>query len=145
MRKNGFFGIGCLGMKSKDNYGTLCRTAQIFGADFIFLIDSKFKVQRTDTMKSWRHVPIYEYDDFDDFLAHKPYDCKLIGIEQAESATMLTDFKHPKQVCYLLGSEQHGLSEQAINACDGIIVIPGERSLNVSTAGSIVLYDRITK
>ncbi len=36
MRKKGYYGIGCLGMKTKDNYGTLFRTAQVFNADFIF-------------------------------------------------------------------------------------------------------------
>ena len=69
----------------------------------------------------------------------------LVGIELIESATMLEDFVHPKQACYLLGSEDSGLSKEALEHCQEIICLPGERSLNVSVAGSIVIFDRITK
>lgn len=145
MRKNGYFGIGCIGMKTADNYGTLFRTAQIFGADFIFLIGCRFKKQSSDTMKSWKHIPTFNYDSFEDFNKHRPYDCPLIGIEMTENATSITDFKHPKQACYLLGAEDFGLTKQAIEACQEIVYLPGERSLNVSVAGSIVIFDRISK
>lgn len=145
MIDKGYFGIGCLNMKTSMNYGTLFRTAQIFEADFIFLIGARFKPQATDTMKSFRHIPVFVYRDFKDFNDHRPYDCKLIGIELAETAVMLSDFKHPKQACYLLGAEDNGLTKEALQHCQEVIKLPGERSLNVSVAGSIVLYDRITK
>ena len=145
MKKNGYFGIGCIGMKNSINYGTLFRTAQIMEADFIFLIGHRFKRQSSDTMKSWRHLPLFEYKDFQDFQEHRPYDCKLIGIELTETATQIKEFKHPKQAIYLLGAEDNGLPKEAINSCNEIIVLPGEKSLNVSVAGSIVIYDRISK
>lgn len=145
MRKKGYFGIGCLNMKTRDNYGTLFRTAQIMGADFIYLIGAKFKKQATDTMKSYRHIPLFEYDSFEDFNNHRPYRCPLIGIELIDSAIPITEYKHPRQACYLLGAEDNGLTNEAIKACQDIIVLPGEQSLNVSVAGSIVLYDRIVK
>lgn len=143
--EHGYFGIGCLGMKTSHNYGTLFRTAQVFGADFIFLIGSRFQRQPSDTMKSWRHMPLFEYKDFEDFNSHRPYDCKLIGIELIQQAVSLKTFKHPKQACYLLGAEDNGLTKEAICHCQEVIVLPGERSLNVAVAGSIVLYDRISK
>ena len=145
MKKNGFFGIGCIGMKTSENYGTLFRTAQILEADFVFLIGCRFKRQSSDTMKSWRHMPTYEYKDFQDFNDHRPYDCKLIGIEMIETARPIKNFVHPKQACYLLGAEDHGLTKQAIENCQEIIYLPGERSMNVAVAGSIVLFDRINK
>lgn len=145
MKKNGFFGIGCFNMKNNLNYGTLFRTAQIFEADFIFLIGKRFKTQSSDTMKSWRHIPSYSYESFEQFNQLRPHDCKLIGIEMTDKATSIKEFKHPKQAIYLLGSEDGGLSKEALNACQEIICLPGERSLNVSVAGSIVLYDRIIK
>ena len=95
MKDKGYFGIGCLNMKTAENYGTLFRTAQILGADFIFLIGSRFKRQASDTMKSWKHLPLFEYKDFKDFNNHRPYDCPLIGIELLENATPLSEFKHP--------------------------------------------------
>lgn len=145
MRRKGYFGIGCLNMKTSMNFGTLFRTAQVFGADFIFLIGCRFNQQSTDTMKSWKHIPTFVYKDFADFNEHRPYDCKLIGIELIETATPLKEFKHPKQACYLLGAEDNGLTREAIEHCQEIIYLPGEHSLNVSVAGSIVLYDRVSK
>lgn len=145
MRDNGYFGIGIEHGKNVLNYGTLFRTAQIFNADFIFLIGKRFKPQSSDSMKSWRHIPLFEYKDFKDFNEHRAYNCKLIGIELDTEAIPIKDFKHPKQAIYLLGAEDNGLSKEALEGCQELIVLPGERSLNVSVAGSIVLYDRINK
>jgi len=130
-------------MKNNLNYGTLFRTAQIFDADFIFLIGARFKRQPSDTMKSWRHLPLFEYKDMADFNSHRPYDCPLIGIELTDSAIPISAFRHPKKACYLLGAEDNGLTNEAIKACQSIIKLPGEKSLNVAVAGSIVLFDRI--
>jgi len=141
----GYFGIGCLNMKNEINYGTLFRSAMIFNADFIFLIGRRFKKQASDTMKSWKHIPLFEYENFQDFNKHRSYDCQLIGIELIESAKLLKDFVHPERACYLLGSEDNGLTPEAIKACQNIVILPGEKSLNVSVAGSIVLYDRWSK
>lgn len=145
MKDKGYFGIGCINMKTSENFGTLFRTAQIMDADFIFLIGSKFKRQASDTMNASKHLPLFIYKDFTDFNEHRPHGCKLIGIEICEGALPLHDFVHPKQGCYLLGAEDHGLTKEAIQNCQDILYLPGERSLNVSVAGSIVLYDRYVK
>ena len=145
MKDIGYFGIGCFNMKTHHNYGSLFRTAQILNADFLFLIGARFNRQASDTMCSWRHLPVFEYDTVEDFQKHRPYDCKLIGIEMTDSATPITEFTHPKRACYLLGAEDNGLSREAIDLCQEIIRLPGERSMNVSVAGSIVIYDRVNK
>jgi tRNA G18 (ribose-2'-O)-methylase SpoU len=145
MKKNGYYGVGCLNMKASVNYGTLFRTAQILDADFIFLIGKRFKRMSSDTMNSSRHMPLFEYETFEEFNKHRPNGCKLIGIEITESAKPLKGFSHPKQACYLLGAEDNGLSKEAIQSCNEIVYLEGERSMNVSVAGSIVLYDRIMK
>lgn len=145
MKKNGYFGIGMEHSKTKFNYGSLYRTAHIFNADFIYLIGKRFKHQPSDTTKSWKHIPLLEYKDFEDFNNHRPYDCMLIGIELDEKAIPLERFSHPKKALYLLGAEDHGLTKNAMEGCQLLIKLPGEYSLNVSVAGSIVLYDRIAK
>lgn len=145
MKDKGFFGIGCMGMKTSMNYGTLFRTAQIFNADFVFLIGSRFKRQASDTMSSWKHIPVYEYETFEDFNKHRPHGCQLVAIELSEKSVPINDFKHPKQACYLLGAEDNGLPKSAIEKSQHVVQLPGERSLNVSVAGSIVIFDRITK
>lgn len=145
MKDKGYFGIGIEHGKTEFNYHTLFRTAQIFDADFIFVINQRYKYGAPDTMCAYRHIPTFSYVDIEDFNNHRPFDCQLIGIELVESATMLIDFIHPKRAIYLLGAEDHGLTKEAISICQQIIKLPGERSLNVATAGSIVIYDRVTK
>ena len=145
MKDNGYCGIGIEKGKTKFNYWTLFRTAQILDADFLFVIGARFKKHSADTMCSYRHIPVYSYDDFEDFNSHRPYDCKLIGVELTENAVEVSEYKHPKKAIYLLGAEDHGLSSKALKSCNEIIKLYGERSLNVSVAGSIVLYDRVSK
>lgn len=96
-------------------------------------------------MKSFRHIPVYEYTCLDEFKNNRPVGSQLIGIEMTEEAIPLAEFTHPKQAIYLLGAEDHGLSEEAKEYCNSIVVLPGKRCLNVSVAGSIVLYDRLSK
>jgi len=145
MRTNGFYGIGCLNMKREFNYGTLFRTAQVFDADFVFVIGNRFKPQHSDTDKSWKNLPTYHYLNFKDFNDHRPFACVLVGIELTEDATPIAEFAHPRQACYLLGAEDSGLSPEAIERCQSLIKLPGSRSLNVSVAGSLVLFDRFQK
>lgn len=141
----GYFGIGILNGKTQVNYGTLFRTAQIWNAAFVFTIGRRYKIQCSDTMKSFRHVPTYNFADFGQFNKNRSYDCRLIGIEILPDSIPLSRFVHPERACYLLGAEDSGLTKEAIEKCQAIVSIPGDRCLNVAVAGSIVLYDRITK
>ncbi len=89
---------------------------------------------------------MYHYLTLDELKSNLPYGCELIGIELDEKASPLSTFDHPARVCYLLGAEDHGLTPTAKAACHKLIAISGAaRCLNVSTAGSIVLYDRVAK
>ncbi len=142
---NKYFGIGIENVKNKFNYGTLYRTACILGASFIFIIGKRFKHQSSDTIKSWTNIPLYRYIKFDDFYKNLPYSSMLVGIEISEKAVQLEDFSHPNQACYLLGSEDYGLSKTALDKCTTIVKLQGNTSLNVSVAGSIVIYDRLLK
>jgi tRNA G18 (ribose-2'-O)-methylase SpoU len=143
--KKGFFGIGIENIKTEQNLGTLFRSAYIFNADFIFTINKRFRKQCTDTPKSFKHIPVYHYKDINDFYNHMPFDCRLIGVELDEKAKILQKFIHPERCIYLLGSEDNGLSKNALSKCHTLVKLPGNISLNVSVAGSIVMYDRISR
>lgn len=140
----GYFGIGIENTKTAVNVGTLWRSAQIFGAAFLFTIGRRYVQQASDTLKSWRHMPLYTYDSFDTFYAQMPYDCQLIGVELDERASSLERFTHPQRCVYLLGAEDHGLSAEARRRCHRLVQLPGDHCLNVAVAGSIVLYHRAT-
>jgi tRNA G18 (ribose-2'-O)-methylase SpoU len=142
---SGYFGIGIECCKTWTNYGTLWRTAKILGASYVFLIGKKFQKSFTDPQKSWRSLPVYSYETFDDFYNNLPFSCVLVGVEMDESAVPLELFEHPERACYLLGSEDHGLSRIAMERCHKLIKLRGETSMNVAVTGSIVLYDRVVQ
>ena len=145
MRDSGYYGVGVFHPKTEHNYWSLLRTAQILDADFFFVIGPRFHPHSADTMKGYRHLPVYSYKDFMDFNEHRPYNCELIGVELLPYATEISEYKHPKRGIYLLGAEDNGLSSECIRHCSSIIRLYGDRSMNVAIAGSIVLYDRYQK
>lgn len=143
--ENGFFGIGILNNVDELNIGTLWRSAYILGASFIFTVDKKYKKQTTDVVNAWQKIPLYHYQDIDDLIAHLPYDTRLVGIELDEKAQGIVDYQHPHRCVYLLGNEQAGLTKEALSRCHELVQLPGDYSLNVSVAGSILMYDRVAK
>lgn len=143
--KRGFFGIAMYFPKTNTNIGTLFRTAHIFDCDFYAIIGTRFEKQASDTMKSWRHVPVFIYKDFEDFYTHLPHDCQLVGIELDTKSNLVEKFTHPERCVYLLGAEDNGLPPKVMDRCHRLVRMQGERSMNVAVAGSIVVYDRVTK
>jgi len=145
VNKRGYFGIGIYHTKTKTNIGTLWRSAKIFGASFIFTIGKRYKSQSSDTIRAPRHIPLFHYSAFDDFYKGIPYNCKLIGIEQTENSKNIVNFVHPERAVYLLGAEDYGLPPTILDKCQSVIHIETPLCLNVSVAGSIILFDRQTK
>lgn len=142
---NGFFGIGILANSSEENIGTLWRSAYILGASFIFTIDKKYKPQSSDVTQAWNKIPLYHYNTFDDFYQNLPYATKLVGVELDEKSESIIEFEHPERCVYLLGNEQIGLPPAVRDKCHCLLQLPGNFSLNVAVAGSIVCYDRSAK
>ena len=142
----GYFGVGIWHGKTEMNLGTLWRSAHCFGAQFIFAIGKRYKKQSSDTTKAFRHIPLFEFTHFDGFYDSMiPYDCQVIGIEITEGNQLLNKFVHPDRCIYLLGAEDHGLSQEILSRCHKVVQIPSVYCLNVAVAGSIVMYDRILK
>lgn len=141
----GYFGIGIENTKNELNVGTLWRSAAILGASFIFTVGRRYKKQASDTIGAWRYIPLYHYPNFAAFYAAIPYGCMLIGVELDQRAHKIEVFAHPERCIYLLGAEDNGLSRKALTKCHALVQLPGSFSMNVATAGSIVMYDRFLK
>ncbi len=140
-----YFGIGIYRPKTVENVGSLWRTAYVLGASFVFLIDAKYKKKSSDVLKVWARIPLFQFETIEAFIQTVPYSCQLIGVEMDDSATPIQDFFHPDRAIYLLGSENNGLPKSLKSKCQELVILPGEPSLNVAAAGSIVVYDRILK
>ncbi|AVR44337.1 rRNA methyltransferase [Christiangramia fulva] len=143
--EQGFFGIGIQNGKTPENLGVLWRSAQNMGASFIFTIGNRYAKQASDTHKAVGAMPYFHYDTFEDFYLHLPKGAMLVGVEHDEKAEPLETFVHPRRCVYLLGAEDHGLSNEAIKKSHFLVKFKSRLSLNVSVAGSIVMYDRSSK
>ena len=141
----GYFGIGIYHTKTEINVGTLWRSAHNFGAAFIFTIGKRYKRQSSDTTKAWKSIPLYHYENYDDFRNGQPFDCPVVAIEQTKTSTDIMNFVHPERVIYLLGAEDHGISESILKHCFKTIHINTPMCLNVAVAGSIIVFDRSIK
>lgn len=141
----GYCAIGIEHSKTYQNIGTLFRSADLFDASFVFTVGAKYKQQPGDVLKSWRHMPLFNFADLNDLYAHLPHDCLLVGVEMTPDSVPIERYRHPERAVYLLGHERLGLTVEAQKRCQQMIQLPGRRSLNVAVCGSIVLYDRHVK
>lgn len=144
MLEESFFGIGVFRPKTHHNIGTLWRSAYLMGAQFIFIIDGKYNDQSSDTQKTWSKIPFFKYKDMDHFYSSLPHSTQLVGLEMSEKSESITNFAHPMRGAYLLGAEDNGLPQKVLDKCHHLVQLD-VGSLNVAVAGSIVMYDRISK
>jgi len=140
---SGYFEIGIFHTKTAQNVGTLWRSAYQLGAAGVFTIGRRYKRTAADTYNTTQNIPLRHYDDFDDFLAHRPIDALLVGVEMG--GEKLSEFTHPRNAIYLLGAEDNGLPQGVIDKCNKLVSLEAVRrnSYNVAVAGSIVMYGRV--
>ena len=139
----GYFGIGVEGLSKPMNAGNLFRSAHAFGASFVFTVAAVYdqRIRHADTSDTPGQVPFYRFDSVESMRL--PQGCSLIGIELMDEAVGLPSFRHPRNAAYVLGKERGSLTTELAARCDHIVRIPTRFSLNVATAGAVVMYDRL--
>lgn len=138
----GWFAIGVWHGKNEDNIGTLVRSARAFGAAFVFTVGQRYERQAS-AVKADRHIPVLRFPDLAELRLALPKSCRIVGVELDERATPLARFRHPLAACYLLGGEDHGLGAEVRRGIQLVQIEGAGYCLNVATAGSIVLWDRV--
>ena len=140
----GYFAIGAEGISKPMNLGAIMRTAHAFGASFAFSVNAADKIRtvyKSDTSKSFEHVPYYQWDTIDDMAL--PRGCTLVGVELNDDAVELPSFRHPAAAAYVLGRERGSLTPEMIDICAFTVKIPTKFCVNVSVAAALVMYDRM--
>ncbi len=142
-RARGYFAIGVEGISKAVNLGNLLRSAHAFGASFVFTVgaDEKALEIRFDTSKAATHIPLYHWRSLAELKL--PKGCSLVGVEILDEAAELPSFPHPLRAAYVLGPERGALTPELAARCHHLVRIPTAFSLNVATAGAIVMYDRL--
>jgi tRNA G18 (ribose-2'-O)-methylase SpoU len=139
----GYFEIGIYHPKNETNLGTLWRSALQLGAAGIFTIGKRYKKQSTDIARTFQHVPLRDYVDWEQFYTNRPRGAQLIAVEMGGAP--LREFAHPDMAIYLLGAEDAGLPARILAQCQAVVSLEsvGPLSYNVAVAGSLDMYDRV--
>jgi len=145
----GFFMIGIVEPRNTLNIGTLVRAAHVFGATGVYAVGRRFPLENEAVHSFDRHVPIFYFEDAEEFDRTMPGNADLVIVEMRDDARSLHNYAHPERAIYLLGSEYVGVPEPFFNLRERthIVQIPTRStvSLNVAIAGSIVMADRVMK
>lgn len=132
------------GINDPGNIGTLLRTALALGWDGAYLLpgcadpfnDKALRASRGAPFRlpmiegDWVHLKkLMEENNW------KPYAADLDGIKPSEVSAK-------DALLLVLGSESHGLSKTAKDACEAVTIpMPGDmESLNVGVAGGLLMY-----
>jgi tRNA G18 (ribose-2'-O)-methylase SpoU len=142
-------------IRSLHNIGSVFRTSDAFLIEKIYLCGitavppnkeiHKTALGATETV-DWE----YQKDILSVIENLKKEAISVFAIEQVENSIFLQDFKVEKEKKYALvfGNEVYGVSQKAIEVCDGTIEIPQlgtKHSLNISVTAGIVVWDLFKK
>ena len=140
-------------VRSMYNVGSFFRTADGAGVEQLFLSGitgrpPKSEITKTalgaETRVPWHAVdePLRQINK----LQEDGYE--IAAIETNEQAVDIFDWQPRFPVCVLFGHEVDGLSLSLLEACDTYVRLPMlglKHSLNVASAGAIVMYDLLRK
>lgn len=142
-------------IRSLHNIGSVFRTSDAFLIEKIYLCGitatppnkeiHKTALGATETV-AWE----YAKNVLEVVQQLKSEKTKVFAVEQTEKAIMLDQFQpetHTKHAL-IFGNEVKGVSQEAINVCDGVIEIPqlgSKHSLNISVSAGIVIWDLFRK
>ena len=142
-------------IRSLHNIGSVFRTSDAFLIEKIYLCGitasppnkeiHKTALGATETV-TWQ----YNQNVLDVIKTLKEDSITVYAIEQVENAIFLDEFQPEKNKKYALifGNEVFGVSQEAIQLCDGSIEIPQlgtKHSLNISVSAGIVIWDLFQK
>ncbi len=142
-------------IRSLHNIGSVFRTSDAFLIEKIYLcgitaIPPNKEIHKTALGATETVAWEYHKDVLVVIEKLKQDNISVFAIEQVENSISLEDFKTEENKKYALvfGNEVFGVSQKAIEICDGTIEIPQlgtKHSLNISVSAGIVIWDFLKK
>lgn len=138
----GYCGIGLDNPKNSINVGAALRAAGVYGAAFVAASGGRWGRSSTDTMKHYRHLPLFRPKCVFDLM---PFDCIPVAVDLVEDAISLPEYVHPQRAYYIFGAEDATLGDRVLSRCRDKIFIPTSACMNLAATVNVVLYDRLCK
>ena len=135
-------------IRSLSNVGAFFRTADAFRIGALYLCGITAcpphrEIHKTalgaDETVRWHYFETTEAA----CKALKAEGYRIFAVEQVEGSLPLQDFEFEPNTAYLLGNEVEGVSDEALQYCEGAIELPQEgtkHSINVSVCAGIVMW-----
>ena len=137
--------IGLIDPKSPTNVGAIIRAAGCYLANEVRYTGERFDraaKYHTDTQNTASKIPLIHTDDL---LSPLVEHMKVVCVELAEGASLLTQFEHPENALYIFGPEDGSIPQSVIDRADSVVYIPTEGCMNLAATVNVVLYDRLSK
>jgi tRNA(Leu) C34 or U34 (ribose-2'-O)-methylase TrmL len=136
--------------KFAHNVSMVVRLASCYGLEQVWYtgervsldLSNRKRMPREERMKGYREVEIINYDRP---LDHFSKDVVPVAIEVRENSEPLHYFEHPENAVYVFGQEDGSIPKSVLHKCHKFVVIPVRHCMNLATAVSTVLYDRLFK
>lgn len=142
---NGKVSIGLINPKSASNVAVILRASGCYSVSSIYYTGTRYTYAKgfyEDTKKFRKTIPTTAVNDL---LAATPSGFTPVVIELVEGATPLPAFEHPENAFYIFGPEDGSVPKEVVNACEHIVYIPTQSSMNLAVTANVVLYDRLSK
>lgn len=130
------------------NFGAIARTAEINGVNGIIIPSAGSAKVNADAIKTsagaLHKIKVAQTEHLKDAIYYlQANNIKVVGCtEKTDQDLPAVDFKGP--IAIIMGSEENGISDSLLKACDEKVKIPmygSISSLNVSVAAGIALYE----
>lgn len=129
------------------NAGTIVRSAKAFGFDAVFFSNDSVDIYNDKFIRSTQGyfftIPFFYVDLKNTLLSLKENNHILIATHLSSSSKNPEEIDPNSKITLILGNEGNGVSKEILDISDKNVIIPmvdGVDSLNVSIAGSILMY-----
>lgn len=154
LKTSGKHGIFLLLHEVQDpgNLGTIFRTARAGGVSGIFLTNKSVSLTNTKTIRasmgSIFTVPFVENIELNNAISYLKNSNITIAAADIKSDIELFKSGYKLPVCFVLGSEAHGLPVEVFQKADVVLKIPMVNqieSLNLSVSAAVLIYDAVRR
>ena len=141
------FGFAMSHVQGDFNLATVLRNANAFGAREAYYYGGKRQWDRRGSVGVHNYTFFQHLKTIDELKSLKER-YTFIGIDNVPGSESLYEFDWPDNPLMIFGEEGSGLSQDILELCSKIVMIPqygSVRSLNVGTASGIVMNDFVMK
>ncbi|MGM9636584.1 MAG: TrmH family RNA methyltransferase [Eubacteriales bacterium] len=139
------------GIRDPGNLGTILRTAYAFGIDRLILSQDCADLYNAKTIRAamgavFRQKTVRVSDCIQTVRTMQDNGIPVYAAVLKENSKDVRQITYDSPVCFAVGNEGHGLSDDLIGACQGSVMIPmmpGCESLNAAVASTVLMWEMV--